>query len=259
MKLVSLNPYRTLRLPGVRAIKPEHWLREKSLLMDADWVLFPESWQVDTLEYVFGCRIFPSPATYRLGFDKISESRALEAAFPAHVPLTVIRPNTPAGREELLDNLNFPFVMKQPRASMGLGVALIKSPVQFRAWCESNDVLYAQEYLPIDRDLRIVHVGCDNIAAYWRIGNGDFRNNVARGGSISFEPAPESALTLAAEISECFGINHAGFDIAMLEGHPFVLEFNLLFGNDALNQAGIRVEEHIHRHLLSQPGAPRAA
>ena len=259
MKLVSLNPYRTLHLPGAHPVKPEHWLREKNRLAEADWVLFPESWQVDTLEYVFGCRLFPSPATYRLGFDKITQTRALEAAFPAHLPLTVIRPNTPAGREEILDTLAFPFVMKQPRASMGLGVALVESPVQFRAWCESNDVLYAQEYLPIDRDLRVVRVGLETVAAYWRIGNGDFRNNVARGGSVSFERAPENALALVAAISDRLGIDHAGFDIAMVDGHPFVLEFNVLFGNDALNQAGIRLEAHIHRYLAARSGETRAA
>ena len=42
MKLISFDPLRTLAMPGVRVVKPEHWLREREALQDADWVLFPE-------------------------------------------------------------------------------------------------------------------------------------------------------------------------------------------------------------------------
>ena len=31
-------------------------------------------------------------------------------------------------------------------------------------------------------------------------------------------------------------VDHAGFDIALVEGYPYVLEFNRLFGNQGLGQ-----------------------
>lgn len=250
MQLVSFDPFRSLRIPGVTVLKPEHWLAHRELLRAADCVLFPEYWQLDALQYALGARLFPSPATLRLGHDKIATTRALEAAFPAWSPFTLIRANTPVAREEILDVMTFPFVMKVPRESMGRGVRLIDGRAAFSDWCASQPVLYAQEYLPIDRDLRVVWIGDRVIAAYWRRGVDGFLNNVAQGGSVSFDDIPQSALDAVAAIANSFSIDHAGFDVAWVDGQPLVLEFNVRFGNQALIAAGIRAEEHIHAWLL---------
>ncbi|HEX7048088.1 MAG TPA: hypothetical protein VF275_11020 [Gammaproteobacteria bacterium] len=251
MQLVSFDPFRSLRIPGVTVLKPEHWLAHRELLRAADCVLFPEFWQLDALQYALGCRLFPSPATLRIGHDKIVMTRALEAAFPAWTPFTLIRANTPASREEILDRMDFPFVMKIPRESMGRGVKLIANRGEFNAWCDEQSVLYAQEYLPIDRDLRVVWIGDGVVAAYWRQGEG-FLNNVAQGGLVDFEDVPAVALDAVAMIARALGIDHAGFDVAIVDGHPYILEFNVRFGNQALTGRGIRVEEHIHAWLLRQ-------
>lgn len=251
MRLVSFDPFRSLRIPGVIVLKPERWLAHRDVLRAADCVLFPEYWQLDALQYALGCRLFPSPAALRLGHDKIAMTRALEAAFPVWTPMTLIRANTPAARDEILERFAFPFVMKVPRESMGRGVRLVKDRREFNAWCNfSQPVLYAQEYLPIERDLRVVWVGDAVVAAYWRRGVDGFLNNVAQGGSVDFDGIPEAALDAVAAIARGLGIDHAGFDIAMVQGHPFVLEFNIRFGNQALTERGIRVEDHIHAWLL---------
>ncbi|WP_308423732.1 ATP-grasp domain-containing protein [Calditerricola satsumensis] len=52
-----------------------------------------------------------------------------------------------------------------------------------------------------------------------------------------------------AQLARTLGIDHAGFDVAWVDGHPYLLEFNALFGNEALNRLGIRVEEAIVRYL----------
>ncbi|HEX6928629.1 MAG TPA: hypothetical protein VF267_05235 [Gammaproteobacteria bacterium] len=252
MRLVSFDPFRSLHIPGVTVLKPEHWLSHRDILRAADCVLFPEHWQVDALQYALGCRLFPSPATLRLGHDKIAMSRALEAAFPLWTPFTLIRANTPAGRDEILDRFVFPFVMKIPRESMGRGVKLIADAADFAAWSQAQPVLYAQEYLPIDRDLRVVWIGDKVVAAYWRRGVDGFLNNVAQGGSIDFDHIPAGALDAVDTIARGLGIDHAGFDIAWVNGHPYVLEFNVRFGNQALTANGIRAEEHIHAWLLRE-------
>ena len=64
MKLVSFDALRTLKLPGATYLKPELFLRHLPLLRSADWVLFPEYWQVNTPVLGLHCRIFPSHATY---------------------------------------------------------------------------------------------------------------------------------------------------------------------------------------------------
>jgi len=253
MRLISFDPFRSLNIPGVTVLKPEHWLKHRTALQAADCVLFPEFWMLDAMQYALGCRIFPSPATFRLGHDKIAMTRALEAAFPAWTPTTLIRANTVRDREEILEQFAFPFVMKTPRESMGRGVRLIGDRGEFAAWCATGQpVLYAQEYLPIERDLRVVWVGDSVVAAYWRKGVDGFLNNVAQGGSVDFDAIPQIALDATAAVARGLGINHAGFDIAMVQGHPFVLEFNVRFGNQALTARGIRVEEHIHAWLLRE-------
>lgn len=250
MKIVSFDPFRTLHLPGVSYLKPEHWLARSELLLAADWVLFPGAWQLDVLEYVFRCRVFPSPATLRLGFDKVVMTRAMQAAFPALLPETLILPNTPAGQEETLGRLELPFVVKAPRDSMGRGVKLVRTRSEFLDWCCGQPLIYAQRYLPVQRDLRVVWVGDSVVGAYWRINNDGFLNNVAQGGRIDFDDIPAAALDAVAMIARRFGIDHAGFDIAWLDGEAQFFEFNVLFGNQALNARGLRIEPFIHDWLL---------
>ncbi len=64
--------------------------------------------------------------------------------------------NGPLERDMIWDTMSHPFVAKLPKASMGEGVWLIETREDWRRYCECTDVLYAQEYLPLDRDARVV-------------------------------------------------------------------------------------------------------
>jgi len=258
MNLVSFDVFRTLGFPNTRVLKPEHFLRYKALLQEADWVLFPEYWQLNALVYGLRCRVFPSVASYRIGHDKVEMTRAFETVVPEHTPWTLIEANGPQEREMIWEAMTLPFVAKLPRASMGEGVWLIESRQDWHRYCERTDVLYAQEYLPIDRDVRVVVIGDQVLTAYWRVQSGrGFYNNIARGGSIDHSPVPEAVTDLALRTARQLQIDHAGFDIALVDGHPYLLEFNRLFGNQGLGQ-GSRLQEAIlawlQRH--SEPQDP---
>jgi ribosomal protein S6--L-glutamate ligase len=219
---------------------------------------------VNALIYAHRRRIFPSAAAYHLGHDKVQMTRALEGRWPQHLPTTLIRPATPRDADEILERLGLPLVAKDVRSSEGRGVRLIESASEWRDYSTRCSVLYAQEYLPIDRDLRVVVIGRDVVASYWRLQPpGGFLNNLAAGGTLSFDPAPPAALRLVTRIARALGIDHAGFDVAMVGRRPYVLEFNRLFGNVGLREQGIRPAELIHRYLLSRrprtPRKPRAA
>ncbi len=258
MKLVSFDALRTLDIPGARYFKPELIWRHRQDVMDADWVLFPQEWQVNFLHYGWKKRIFPSVATYHLGRDKVEQTRALEAVAPEALPLTLILPNDERGREEALDTFPFPFVAKLPRASMGLGVFLIESMADWERYCQQTDVLYVQERLPIERDLRIVWVGDQILGCYWRVAGADgFHNNVARGGRLELGVAPPQALSLVERIARGLQIDHAGFDIAVVDGHPYFLEFNPKFGNAGLHELGLRTGPAILAYLEAQTPKPR--
>ena len=260
MQLISLDILRTLGLPNVRPIKPEHFLAHKDELRAADWVLFPEYWQLNALAYGLKCRIFPSLPSYYIGHDKVEMTRAFQTVAPDNVPLIRIAANGPLEREEIWDTFPHPFVAKNPKASMGEGVWLIESRSDWQRYCDQATVLYAQEYLPIDRDLRIVIVGDQVVSAYWRHqADTGFYNNISRGGRMVAGPVPDSAFQLALRVATTLGIDHAGFDIAMVGGHPYLLEFNRLFGNQGVDNGRLNtaILEYLRGH--NQPDRPDPA
>lgn len=249
MRLISFDAFRTLGLPGVRYVKPELMHLNLDDIRQADWLLFPAYWQINSLHYVLKRPVFPSLSSYHLGHDKVEMTRAFQAACPAHVPRTEILSRDETRLDDLLERWDLPLVAKKIRASEGLGVYLIETRAQLAAYLDANDVLYLQELLPIERDLRVVLVGREIVAAYWREGAG-FHNNVARGGLVRLDlPVPAAVLDFVRDLGGYLGIDHAGFDVALVGDHPYLLEFNRLFGMSG--QAGLadRVSAAIRRHL----------
>ncbi|MCP5145286.1 MAG: hypothetical protein H6978_10780 [Gammaproteobacteria bacterium] len=237
MELISFDALRTLNFPRHVVLKPEYYLRHPVELRAADWILYPEYWQLNALVFGLHARIFPSLATYLIGHDKVAMTRVFETVAPAHVPLTLIHGNTQIYADEIWAKLPTPFVAKIPKASMGEGVFLIETRSDWRRYCERTDVLYAQEYLPIDRDLRLIVIGEKVVGGYWRLQSANgFHNNIARGGVAVPGPIPPAATALVEGVAGTLGIDHAGFDVALVDGHPYLLEFNRLFGNQGLNE-----------------------
>ncbi len=256
MNLITFDLLRSYRMPGVRYVKPEQMLAHIDDLRAADGVLFPEYWQVNALVYGLGANVFPSVPSYMIGHDKVEMTRCFEMVAPAHVPMTLIRANTPANAEEVWDAMALPFVVKIPRSSMGQGVFLVETREQFQDYLAKSPVIYAQEYLPIDRDLRIIWVGDQIVGGYWRTqAPQGFYNNVSKGGSIERGLVPLEARNLVEHLATSLGIDHGGFDIAMVGSHPFVFEFNRLFGNQGLQGAEEAIDQRILDYLQRQWGS----
>jgi ribosomal protein S6--L-glutamate ligase len=264
MRFVSFDAFRTCRIPHATYIKPDLFLQQKKLIEGADVCLYPEFWQINSLVFGLKKAIFPSLPSYLLGHNKIEFTRLMQLIWPQNMPETLILENTLQNQALVESILDYPFVCKTPRSSEGRGVFLVQSRQQFQAYCASHDVIYAQELLPIDRDCRIVVIGGEVVASYWRHASDDgFLNNIAQGGHLSFEPVPEQALNLVLDIAKRLDIDHAGFDVAMVGGHPYLFEFNRLFGNHGLVQQGIDLSDKINAYLharyepeLVPPGRP---
>jgi ribosomal protein S6--L-glutamate ligase len=202
--------------------------------------------------------VFPSLASYHLGHDKIAMTRALQTRWEALLPRTLIAANDAAGRAGILAALPLPFVAKTPKASEGRGVYLIEDDSDWERYCATHDRLYAQELLPIDRDLRIVVVGTAVVGSYWRRAPaGAFLNNLAAGGRLDFAAPPPRAVDAVLDVARSLGIDHAGFDVAMVDGEPRILEFNRLFGNRGLVEQGIRPDRLVAAHLAAIDAPPR--
>jgi ribosomal protein S6--L-glutamate ligase len=136
-------------------------------------------------------------------------------------------------------------------------VALIEDRQALRDWAAGHDVLYVQERLPIERDVRVTVVGDQVVAAYWRKApQGGFHNNIARGGELGFDHVPPQAISVVADLARHLKIDHAGFDVALVDGHPFILEFNVLFGNGGLEPLGVKLADIIHQYLCRETPGP---
>jgi ribosomal protein S6--L-glutamate ligase len=258
MRIVSFDAFRTLGIPGVTYIKPECYLAYLEVIQQADWLLFPEYWQVNSLYYGLNPRIYPSISSYHLGYDKVEMTRALQIICPANVPQTAICANTPAHCDAILQQFLFPFVAKIPRSSEGRGVFLIESKDDWHIYQSRQAILYVQEYLPIDRDLRLVVIGRRVVAGYWRLQSADgFHNNLAAGGQLDFAPVPTPVIKLINEVAWILNINHAAFDVAIVNGRPYIFEFNRLFGNRGLVDQNIKPSDLIYEYLLSQQSPER--
>lgn len=251
MKCVSFDAFRTLHLPNTDYIKPEHLFRERARIETADWVLFPEYWQINALAYGLKKRIFPSLSAYHIGHDKVEMTRAFQLVVPGHTPWTLIEANAPENAERVWQQMPLPFVAKIPKSSMGQGVFLIESRADWRLYLERTPVIYTQELLPIDRDLRLIVVGGKLVDGFWRCqGHNGFHNNLSQGGSVDTRtPLPETAVELVLKVAKLLDIDHAGFDVAMVDGYPYLLEFNRLFGNTGLPGLSQRVSDAILAHL----------
>jgi ribosomal protein S6--L-glutamate ligase len=123
---------------------------------------------------------------------------------------------------------------------MGRGVYLIQNHDDLLSYCNLSTVAYIQEYLPSDRDMRIVIIGKEVVHAYWRIApKGEFRSNVAVGATISLDPVPQKALGLALDTARKCQWDDVGIDIVEHDGKLYVLEANMKYGREGFRQAGI--------------------
>lgn len=78
-------------------------------------------------------------------------------------------------------------------------------------------------------------------------------NSVAGGARlVDLSPLHPAAVKLALHLAEALNLDHAGFDIAMVGNHPYVLEFNRLFGNTGLPDLHVRVADAIQAYIFEQ-------
>jgi ribosomal protein S6--L-glutamate ligase len=242
LSLITFDPMRTMGIPGVTYVKPESAHLHMKRLLQADWLLFPPYWLVNALYYGIKRPVFPSISSYHLGHNKIEMTRAVQLLWPAHMPRTAIWANTERARNRVLEHFDFPFVAKAVKDSMGKGVWRISDHRAWRQYADAHEILYVQELLPIDRDLRLVVIGRRVVAGYWRCSqNQAFHTNVSRGGRIDPAKVPEAAIVLVEQMARQLDVNYAGFDLAYAYDRFYFFEFNRLFGTAGLKQMGISI------------------
>jgi len=222
---------------------------EIRLLREAPLIYYPTSFYADLLAAA-GKPTYPGPATYRLVGDKVRQSALFQLLDIPH-PRTAVYPQRRWG--QIGRDFAFPFVAKLPRTSRGRGVFLVRTEAELAAYLQRlgrAQAAYIQEYLELERDLRVVCFNRRPVHAYWRQRQGgEWRTNVSLGGRISLEGVPEAALRLAQEAAEMCALDEVGLDLCEHQGGFLILEANMAFGLKGFEAAGIDYKIVVKRIL----------
>ena len=223
---------------GVKPNLEDYSSEAMALIRNSKKIYYPSSFHAE-LFHATGKETFPSPHNYRFAQDKIKQTAIFKL-------LDIPHPRTRVyyGKHQkasIFNRFHFPFIAKIPRGSaMGRGVFLIRNQTDYHHYLSLDTPAYIQEYLPLDRDIRVVVIGKEVAHAYWRIAaEGEFRSNVAAGASISLEPVPREARALALHTAKACRWNDVGIDICSHNGKLFVLEANMKYGKEGFRAAGM--------------------
>lgn len=211
---------------------------DQDRIRKAEIIYYPTTFYADLFDSI-GKKTFPSYHTYKCVQDKIKQTALFELLGIPHPRTRIFYGKRQ--QQDILRHFEFPFIAKVARGSArGRGVFLIRDRAGLEHYLDRNPVAYVQDYLPIDRDMRVVVIGRRTVHAYWRIApEGDFRSNVSLGADISLDPLPEAALQLAAFTARSCGWDDVGLDICQCGGSFYVLEANMKYGREGFRKAGI--------------------
>ncbi len=234
---------------GVRPNFLDYTEYERELILDSRLVLFP------TLNYAqflttLGKSIFPSLETHLYSDEKIKQTTLFYMLGIRH-PRTRIYYHLHHG--DILRDFSFPFIAKLPRGSArGRGVFMIRNSDDLETYLALTNVAYIQEYMPHNRDLRVVLVNYEPVLAYWRIpAKGSFKTNISQGGRISFDHIPREGVEIAREAARKCRFDDVGMDLINYNNKWYVIEANMKYGRKGLIMKGIDLKQVICSKLFS--------
>ncbi len=223
------------------------WKQNK--IQEANKIYFPTSLFSEMFS-IMGKEMFPSIQTYRFLGDKIKQTLLFQL-------LGLPTPKTrfyfgPKQQASIASDFSFPFIAKKARtSSQGYGVWLIHDQQELNYYLSYNQPAYIQEFLPVQRDFRVVIIGNEIVHAYQRIpAEGSFKANISQGGSIGLENIPEEALDLALKAAKMCGFDLVGMDICESSGSFYLFEANMKFGTKGFQSAGLRYKDILEQKVM---------
>ena len=235
---------------GVRPNFCDYGPEERKMIRTAETVYYPTVFYADLFNAA-GKNTFPSYHTYKCVQDKIKQTALFELLGIPHPRTRVFYGNRQ--KAKIGDFFQFPFIAKIPRGSaQGKGVYLIQDGGDLDAYCGRTAVAYIQEYLPHERDLRVILVNYEPILSYWRQRDpSNFRANLHQGGFPQFLEIPDEALSLARDTALRCRFNDVGLDLIPCRGKWYIIEANMEYGREGLRMKGMDLKRILRDKLLS--------
>ncbi len=245
-RLQSVPEVRTL---GVRPNFFDYTQAERTLILEAPVVLYPTRHYAKFLS-TLDRRIFPSLETHLYADEKILQTTLFQMLGLSH-PRTRFYFRRHCG--DILKDFCFPFVAKLPRASSrGRGVFLINREKELQEYLSMTKVAYIQEYIPHERDLRVVLIKYEPVLAYWRLRSPHgFKTNLSQGGKAVFEGVPLEALEFAGHCARNCRFDDVGLDLIQHDGKWYLIEANMKYGRKGLQMQGLNLKHIMRKKLLN--------
>jgi ribosomal protein S6--L-glutamate ligase len=245
-RLVGVPEVLTL---GVKPNFHDYTQAERQKIHEAECVLYPS---LNYAQYftTMGKKIFPSVETYLYAGQKMKQTTLFNMLSIPH-PKTTIYLKREFDRIE--KEFPFPFIAKIPRASSrGRGVFKITDSAELGQYLEKTKFAYIQEFIPHDKDLRVVLINYEPVLAYWRkLPNGDFRTNLFQGGVIDFDNIPHDVIQLARVFARKCNFNDVGLDLLQSNEKWYLIEANMQYGREGFKKKNMVLKEIIRQKLLA--------
>jgi ribosomal protein S6--L-glutamate ligase len=234
---------------GVKPNFNDYTAEEKDLIFRSTLVLYPTHNYAQFLA-TLGKRFFPSLETCLYADEKIKQTTLF---YMLGLPHPRTRLYYHLHHHGILEDFDFPFVAKLPRASaQGRGVFKIENRNQLGEYLQRTHIAYIQEYLPHERDVRVVLINYEPVVAYWREPKtGSFKTNLYQGGSVNFRDIPEQAVETAREAARQCKFDDVGLDLIPYRGTWYIIEANMKYGRQGLRMKGLDLKDIIREKLLS--------
>ena len=229
------------RCYGVKVNWEDYSPQVDEAIREAELIFYPTSLYEDMFVSL-GKKVFPR-SYYRFMGNKIRQTNLFQLLGISH-PRTCLYYGRDRA-ERILRDFELPVVAKTPvGSSKGSGVFLIRDHVQLERYLDKHRPAYIQEYMPVDRDLRVVVFSGNIVHAYWRIQRpGEFRNNVYQGARVSFDSIPGEALEFALDVARRCRFDEVGMDILSFGGKYYIIEANMVFGLEGFRLAGLELPD----------------
>ena len=232
---------RNVRILGLKPNLSDYSQEDLESIVRSEKILYPTGLYAQPLCDA-GKAVFPSARHYYYLGDKVRQTALFSTLGIPHPETRVYY-----GRQasEATKHFKLPFVAKIPRGvGQGRGVYLIQGEKDWTAYLSLTRGAYVQEYLPLDRDLRVVSIAGRLVAAYWRIipPNG-FRSNLFQGGYLGFDDIPEDGVAFALDVARRCRFDDVGLDVCRHKGRWMVLEANMRYGLQGMKTVGISLAD----------------
>ncbi len=220
-------------------IEPEDYGR----LAEFDALFLRETTRVDHHTYRFATRavaeglvVMDQPEAIVRATNKVYQAELfVRNGIPSPRTFVVHEGN----RDELVERVGLPLVLKKPDGAFSIGVVKATTPeeVQERldALLEESELVVAQEFTPSDFDWRIGVLDRRPLFAaryhmakgHWQIVQGGERDRkYGKVEAVPFEEVPQAVLDTALRAASLFGDELYGVDLKEIDGRVVVMEVN---------------------------------